>query len=143
MQPFPPTGSRWQVSTGGGFSPRWRGDSRELYYVAADGRLMAVPIGAGNTPDQVVPNSATEKLADAMGLPIVSTTTIDNVNGVDGLVQFAAGDHGSILSPAASAAATTEMQTEMAVFIGGYPAPAILPGGHGILIVDPSVIAQE
>jgi hypothetical protein len=51
IQPFPPTGSRWQISTGGGFSPRWRGDSRELYYVAADGRLMAVPIGAGSTPD--------------------------------------------------------------------------------------------
>ena len=51
IQLFPPTGGRWQVSTGGGFSPRWRGDSRELYYVAADGRMMAVPIGAGSTPE--------------------------------------------------------------------------------------------
>lgn len=103
--------------------------------------MMEIVGGAGNAPDQVVPNSATEKLANAMGLPTISTTTIDNANGVDGLVQFIAGDHGSILSPAASADATTEMQTEMAVFIGGYPAPAILPGGHGILIVNPAVIA--
>lgn len=104
--------------------------------------MMEVVGGSGNAADQVVPNSATQKLADAMGLSNITTTTIDNVDGVDGLVQFVAGDHGSILSPAASAAATTEMQTEMAVFIGGYPAPTIAAGGHGVLIVDPSVIAQ-
>jgi hypothetical protein len=57
IQAFPPTGSRWQISTGGGFSPRWRGDSRELHYVAADGRLMAVPIGDGNTPDPGAPRA--------------------------------------------------------------------------------------
>jgi Tol biopolymer transport system component len=44
VEPFPPTGARWQVSTGGGFSPRWRGDGRELYYVAPDRTLMAVTI---------------------------------------------------------------------------------------------------
>jgi Tol biopolymer transport system component len=47
VQPFPPTGARWQISTAGGVSPRWRGDGRELFYVAADGRLTAVPITAG------------------------------------------------------------------------------------------------
>ena len=57
MQPFPPTGSRWQISTGGGFSPRWRGDGRELYYVAADGKLMAVAVGAGPTPEAGVPTT--------------------------------------------------------------------------------------
>lgn len=98
--------------------------------------------GGGNAPDQVVPNSATEKLADAMGLPVVTTTAVDNTNGVDGLVQFVAGDHGSLLSPAASLAATTEMQTEMAVFIGGNPLIPANAGGHAILISDPSVIAQ-
>lgn len=51
IQPFPPTGTKWQVSTVGGFSPRWRGDGRELFYVAADGRLMAAAIGAGPTPE--------------------------------------------------------------------------------------------
>ena len=57
IQPFPPTGSRWQISTGGGFSPRWRGDGRELYYVATDGRLMVVPIGDGGTPDPGAPKA--------------------------------------------------------------------------------------
>ena len=51
IQPFPPTGSRWQISTTGGATPVWRGDGRELFYIAADGSLMAVPIAvAGATP---------------------------------------------------------------------------------------------
>jgi len=49
VQPFPPTGSKWQVSTGGGFSPRWRRDGREIFYVAADGKLMSVETGGGPT----------------------------------------------------------------------------------------------
>ena len=32
------------VSTEGGFWPRWRADGKELYYVALDNRMMAVPI---------------------------------------------------------------------------------------------------
>jgi Tol biopolymer transport system component len=49
VQPFPPTGARWQISTTGGVSPRWRADGRELFYVAADGRLMAVAVTPGPT----------------------------------------------------------------------------------------------
>jgi Tol biopolymer transport system component len=33
-----------QVSSDGGINPRWRADGRELYYVAPDGTLMAVPM---------------------------------------------------------------------------------------------------
>jgi len=51
LQPFPTTGAKWQVSNGGGFSPRWRQDGRELYFVSSDGRLTAVTIdGSGPTP---------------------------------------------------------------------------------------------
>jgi Tol biopolymer transport system component len=44
IRPFPGPGGQWQVSTAGGSQPRWRPDGRELFYVAPDGRLMAVPI---------------------------------------------------------------------------------------------------
>jgi Tol biopolymer transport system component len=37
-------GGLWQVSTAGGVYPVWRADGRELYYVAPDGVVMAVPI---------------------------------------------------------------------------------------------------
>ena len=62
-------------------------------------------------------------------------------SGVDGVVLFTAGDHGSLLSPAASAAATTEMQTEMAIFVGGHPAVPAAPGGHAIVITNTDVVA--
>jgi Tol biopolymer transport system component len=39
-----PEGRRWQISTEGGFEPKWRGDGRELYYVAADQQMMAVAV---------------------------------------------------------------------------------------------------
>jgi Tol biopolymer transport system component len=35
-----------RISDGGGFSPRWRGDGRELFYLARDGSVMAVEVGA-------------------------------------------------------------------------------------------------
>jgi eukaryotic-like serine/threonine-protein kinase len=38
------TGGKWLISTGGGHGPRWRGDGKELYYLAPDGKLMAVEI---------------------------------------------------------------------------------------------------
>ena len=30
---------RWLISKGGGTGPRWRGDSKELFYVGSDGKL--------------------------------------------------------------------------------------------------------
>lgn len=49
VQPFPPTGAKWQVSGSGGEQPRWRRDGRELFFVAPDKKLMAagVTLGAG------------------------------------------------------------------------------------------------
>ena len=37
---------KWLISKGGGTDPRWRGDGRELFYVASDGKLMSVDISA-------------------------------------------------------------------------------------------------
>jgi hypothetical protein len=55
VAPLPPMGERWQVSTNGGVQGRWRGDGRELYYLAADGTVMAVQIGSGSRPQFGVP----------------------------------------------------------------------------------------
>jgi pimeloyl-ACP methyl ester carboxylesterase len=81
---------------------------------------------AGNTSihmievigDLVIPNnvataplSGTDPLARMMGLTQVAANA-----GGNSLVKFSAGDHGSILNPAASPAATVEMQTQMATF---------------------------
>ena len=37
---------RWLISKGGGTDPRWRGDGKELFYVASDGKLVSVDISA-------------------------------------------------------------------------------------------------
>src|SRR5262249_29243930 len=44
LRTFPDGQNRLIVSRGGGHSPRWRGDGRELFYIAADGTVMAVAI---------------------------------------------------------------------------------------------------
>jgi len=49
VRPFPGPGGQWQVSTSGGIHPRWRRDSKELYYIAPDATLMAVPISVKGT----------------------------------------------------------------------------------------------
>jgi serine/threonine protein kinase len=46
VRPFPGPGGQWQVSTGGGTSPRWRADGKELYYIAPDDKLMAAAVTA-------------------------------------------------------------------------------------------------
>ena len=46
VRPFPGPGGQWQVSAGGGTSPRWRADGKELYYLAPDLKLMAVAVAA-------------------------------------------------------------------------------------------------
>jgi len=48
VQSFPGTpggpSGRWQVSSGGGYDVKWRGDSREIYYESLDGKMVAVEV---------------------------------------------------------------------------------------------------
>ena len=44
VQPFPATGARWQVSKDGGQQPQWQQDGRQLYYLAAGRKLIAVDV---------------------------------------------------------------------------------------------------
>ena len=38
------SGSKWQISTHGGRSPRWRGDGKEIYWLSPQGQIMAAQI---------------------------------------------------------------------------------------------------
>jgi Tol biopolymer transport system component len=44
VRPFRRPGEPVRVSVNGGGQPKWRRDGRELFYLAADGRLMSVPV---------------------------------------------------------------------------------------------------
>ena len=49
VQSFPVLGAKRAISSGGGSEPQWRRDGRELFYVTADGTLMAVDVSSGST----------------------------------------------------------------------------------------------
>jgi len=44
VRPFPTGSGKWQMSTSGGFAPRWRGDGRELFYLDPQYKLFAVSV---------------------------------------------------------------------------------------------------
>ena len=56
VQPFPLTSEKKQLSTGGGIDPAWPKDGSELLYLAADRKLMAVPVRT--TATTIVPDTA-------------------------------------------------------------------------------------
>jgi eukaryotic-like serine/threonine-protein kinase len=55
VESFPVTGFKRQISTDGGSEPHWRGDGRELFYVAANRTLMAVSVKSHPTVLDVGP----------------------------------------------------------------------------------------
>ena len=44
VQTFPPTGGKWQISRAGGTRAAWRGDGREVFFLAPDGALMSASV---------------------------------------------------------------------------------------------------
>jgi Tol biopolymer transport system component/predicted Ser/Thr protein kinase len=62
VAPFPGPGGKWQISTAGGYFPRWRHDGSEIFYLTPDNRLMAASVngkGAGFEVGAVKPLFAT------------------------------------------------------------------------------------
>jgi Tol biopolymer transport system component len=65
VRPFSPpsaatpaeTGGKWMVSKGGGNNPVWRGDGKDLMYVAPDGKVMAVELTANTAFQPGVPKA--------------------------------------------------------------------------------------
>src|SRR2546423_12227914 len=43
VQSFPRSGSKFQISTGGGREPQWRKDGTEVVYISGDRMLVAGP----------------------------------------------------------------------------------------------------
>jgi Tol biopolymer transport system component len=73
IQPFPGPGGKQLVSTNGGVQVRWRRNGEELFYIAPDGRLMAVTIrlatdGTSFERDAPVPLFTTREVGARQGL---------------------------------------------------------------------------
>jgi len=66
---FPGKTGKWQVSVGGGACPRWRGDSKELFFLGADNAsIMAVDLDLTNS----VPRIGTPKALFPVHLALVT-----------------------------------------------------------------------
>ncbi|MGB0132971.1 hypothetical protein, partial [Dokdonella sp.] len=109
---------------------------------ASKNLLIQEVVGGGDVlPDQVIPNtvpgaplSGTEPLIRILGLSSITEST-QSPTGIRGAVRFTQGDHGSLLSPAASPGATVEMQGEMVSLQKS--------GGAAVQISNPSVIQTQ
>ena len=56
VRPLESRGERVRVSAQGGRMPRWRRDGKELFYVASNGDIVAVPMQPGGRPDPGAPS---------------------------------------------------------------------------------------
>jgi Tol biopolymer transport system component len=63
VQTFPAGGGKWQISTHGGATPRWRRDGKELFYLGSDGRIFSAQVRAGPAFEVGTPRPVIESLA--------------------------------------------------------------------------------
>ena len=80
VQPYPPTGQRWQVSTATGSAPRWRGDGRELVYSSHARELESVAVGPGpefGHPQPLFRLSANDYVLGRDGQTVIATVAGD------------------------------------------------------------------
>jgi hypothetical protein len=109
---------------------------RSIYFQQMVGNAAVAP---AVLPDQVIPNSATQRLITAItasGQAFPRVVPGQAVPG-DGYVNFITGEHGSLLNPGTPPAGstvppnlqgTTEMQSEAFVYTAGNPSPPIPAG---------------
>jgi serine/threonine protein kinase/Tol biopolymer transport system component len=90
VQAFPQSTGRVQVSTSGGTQVRWSPDGREIFYIAPDGKLMAVAMRpSAGTPDVDAPT------------PLFQTFLATGGNVVGNKAQYAVARDGRFLLNAA------------------------------------------
>lgn len=78
VRPFSPPGAagsssaggKWQISKAGGREPLWRGDSKELFYLTADQRVMAVEVAANPAFQAGIPQPLFSLAANASNLQV-------------------------------------------------------------------------
>jgi len=68
IQSFPISGGKWQVSNAGGDQPQWRGDGKELFYLAADRTLMSAAISGTSSLEVGRPESLFQTAVPLTGI---------------------------------------------------------------------------
>jgi eukaryotic-like serine/threonine-protein kinase len=84
VQTFPASGAKYQISTLGGTDAQWRRDGKELFYIGADKKLMAVPVKLGSTLQVAAPQAL-------FPVPEINSVYQPSVDGQRFLVDVPAG----------------------------------------------------
>ena len=92
VRTFPGEGGKRQISTGGGVAPRWGRDGSELFYLAPDRRLVAIPLRFGPDGRTVDPDPPHALFASRLGTGANIAPT-----GFDARPQYAVGRDGRFL----------------------------------------------
>ena len=70
VQSFPASGTKYQISSGGGYQPRWRSDGKELFFISAGWEMMAVEVSTSK--DGVFQAGVPRKLFQANPISITA-----------------------------------------------------------------------
>jgi Tol biopolymer transport system component len=84
VQPFPGPGGEARVSIDGGAQVRWNSNGRELFYIAADDQLMAVPIRFVSSGTAVEPGTPVGLFATNVGSTAINTNRQQYAPSPDG-----------------------------------------------------------
>ena len=96
VQSFPPSGAKFQISTGSGREPQWRKNGTELFYISGDRMLMAVPVR--------LPSSTSEPLQAGQPKPLLRVPVLDTF--IVGRSYEVSNDGQRFLMPALASGAT-------------------------------------
>ena len=108
VQSFPLSGAKFQISAGSGMEPQWRKDGTELFYIAEDRTLMAVPVKlAGST---------SEPLQVGQPKPLFPVPLLDTF--IVGRSYEVSNDGQRILMPALASGATAPPLTVVLNWLG-------------------------
>ncbi|PYX75451.1 MAG: hypothetical protein DMG72_07265 [Acidobacteria bacterium] len=55
VRPFPGSGSKWQISAGGGSAPQWSQDGKKIYYLTPDWKLVEISVKTGGSVEVGTP----------------------------------------------------------------------------------------
>ncbi|MEO7143300.1 MAG: hypothetical protein ABI165_07320, partial [Bryobacteraceae bacterium] len=69
VQSFPIGSGKYQISSGGGTQPRWRRDGNELFYLAGNGKLMAVNVAVSPAFSYETPRALFDAHVETSGVP--------------------------------------------------------------------------
>jgi hypothetical protein len=89
VQTFPLSDRKWQVSTDGGYEPRWRADGHEIFYLSEDRKLMSVSVSA--RPSFQVPKALFQTYVFA-GVTSTRTSYVPSPDGRRFLINTKIGD---------------------------------------------------